>query len=87
MKKIQLKPAIWLVLAISAILPLCLFFRPRPIVSGDNCKVVYVEQNIDGHMKKIEVYDEAKILTYLKTCYEQRNLFQNWDRYYAKDEH
>lgn len=87
MKKNNLKPAIiGLLLAISAILLLSFYFRPRPVVSGNNCMVVYVEQNIDGHMEKIEVYDETKILSYLKTCYEQRNLFQNWDRHYAKDD-
>lgn len=75
-----------LVLAAEIIFLMALYFRPYPIVWGDDNRVVAVVQCTDGQRKYLDSYDEAAILSYLETCREQRNLFQNWNRHYRRDD-
>lgn len=86
MKKIYYKIALGLAIAVSIVLLLLLYFRPRPIVSGSDSKVIFVWQIVGGHNVNIEGYDEEKILSYLETCYEQRNLFQRQSKFYRTED-
>lgn len=76
MKKGSYKITLGLALAAAVIALLVAFFRPRPIVSGEDSQILFVWHIIDREIIHIEDYDEEKILSYLETCYEQRNLFQ-----------
>lgn len=86
MKKLYYIVPLGLAIAGSIVLLLVFYFRPRPIVSGSDSKVIFVWQIVGGHNVHIEGYDEEKVLSYLETCYEQRNLFQRQNKFYRTED-